>query len=82
MLRQLKRLWNKHIVYKDAKLTPKGECFKSYCEQIVNKNLKNRLAAYEEFIYHIAYMVAEDYGIILNREETAEFILASYEEIL
>ena len=41
MIKKLKRLWNKYVVYKGIKLTPKGECFKNYCQQIVDEIYKN-----------------------------------------
>lgn len=82
MLRKIKRFWNKNIVYRNAQLTPKGKCFKNYCEKIYSNTLESKIEAYEDFIWYIRDLVIEDYGLVLSREESVELILKSYEEIL
>ena len=82
MIRKLKWLWNKYIVYRGAELTPKGECFKKYCEQIVDDTLNNYIGSYEDFIYYIQELLTVDHNLVLNRKETAEFIINTYKEIL
>ena len=82
MIKKLTRLWNKYVVYKGIKLTPKGECFKNYCQQIVDEILNTNIESYEEFIYYIQTLLEHDHNIVLGRKETAEFILEAYKEIL
>lgn len=81
MLEKIKHLWNRYK-YKGAELTPKGQCFKHYCEQIYDDTLESTISAYEDFLWYIRDLVAEDFGLLLDKKETAEFILKSYEEIL
>lgn len=82
MIKQIKRFWDKNIKYRNAKLTPKGECFKKYCEKIYNNSLDSQIEAYEDFIWHIRDIVIEECNLLLTREETVELILKSYQEIL
>ena len=82
MIRKLKSFWNKNIKYRNAELTPKGECFKKYCEDINSSSLESTISAYEDFIFYIMHLIKEEYNILLSREETVEFILKSYQEIL
>ena len=82
MLRKLRKFWNKNIRYRNAQLTPKGSCFKNYCEKIYNNTLESKIEAYEDFIWYIRDLVIEEYGLVLSREESVELILKSYEEIL
>lgn len=82
MIRKLKSLWNKYIIYRGVELTPKGKCFKEYCEKIVSNNLDNTIESYEDFIYNIQEILIKDHRLFLDRIEAAEFILKSYEEIL
>lgn len=81
MLTKIRRWINRNIIYRNATLTPKGECFKNYCKQIEDETLKNKIDAYEDFIEYIRYKIAEDCGMVFDREETASFILMTYEEI-
>lgn len=82
MLRKLKKLWNKYVVYRGIELTPKGECFKHYCEQVRDNTLLTTIESYEDFIRYIQELLIVDHKIYLNRNATVEFILATYEEIL
>ena len=82
MIRKLKSFWNKHVKYRKAQLTPKGECFKRYCEQISNDILENEISSYEDFLWYLGNILLEEYDIKFDREEVAEFILMTYEEIL
>ena len=82
MIRKLKKFWNKHVRYRGAELTPKGECFRRYCKQVVNDTSFNTISAYEEFIVQIQQMLSIEFGIVFDRKEAAEFILSVYEEIL
>ena len=81
MIRKLRLLWNKYVKYRGIQLTPKGEYFKSYCEQICNNSLQKTISSYEEFIDDLRLMIVEDYKMLLSREEVAEFILIIYREI-
>lgn len=82
MIKKLRSLWNKHVKYKGVSLTPKGECFKEYCEQIVNDTLNDSIQSYEDILYDTQDILLKDHKIFLDRKEAAEFILATYEEIL
>ena len=82
MIRKLKKLWNKYIVYRGVQLTPKGECFKQYCEQIQDNTLISTIESYEDILNEIRDILIEDYDIVLDRKEIAQFILYTYEEIL
>lgn len=82
MIKSLKSFWNKNIKYRNAQLTPKGECFKKYCENINSSSLNSKISAYEDFIYYIKDMIEEECSLSLTREETVELILKSYQEIL
>lgn len=82
LLRKIKRFVNKNILYKGVELTPRGECFKNYCTRIAEEDNDSVISAYEDFLEHIRYQVADTFGIVLNRKETAEFILEAYKEIL
>ena len=82
MIEIIRKWINRNIIYRNAELTPKGECFKNYCKQIENNTLENKISSYEEFIEYIRCKIAEECGMTFDREETAEFILMTYEEIL
>lgn len=80
--KKIKKFIYKNFIYKNVELTPRGYYFKNYCDKIVNSTLDNRIMAYEELIEHIKFQLATINGIVLDREETAKFILETYEEIL
>lgn len=82
LLEKINKFINKNIIYRGAELTPKGEYFKNYCTEIVNSTLNSKIMSYEDLIDYIRLQLAEIHGIVLNRKETAEFILETYEEIL
>lgn len=81
-LRKIKKFIRKNVVYKDVELTPKGECFKNYCESILKQEVEGKIMAYEELLDYFRLMIAENFGMVLDREDTAEFILEAYKEIL
>lgn len=82
ILKNIRRFYNKHIKYRHAELTPKGECFRNYCRQISEDTLEQTISAYDDFINHLSNILIEEYGINFDKKEMVEFILSTYEEIL
>lgn len=82
VLKNIIRFYNKHIKYRHAELTPKGECFRNYCKQIVDNTLDSNISSYDDFINHLSNIMIKEYGIKFDKKEMAEFILLTYEEIL
>ena len=82
ILENIRRFYYRHIRYRHAELTPKGECFRNYCRQIADDTLEQTIDAYDEFISYLSNIMIKEYGIKFNKKEMAEFILLTYEEIL
>ncbi len=68
--------------YGKIELTPKGEIFKRYCEDICKDELNHKIFEYEKLIYDIRKQLVEVHKLFLDRKEAAEFIVESYNKIL
>ena len=79
MIRFIQNLYRKWQ-YQGAVMTPKGECFRRYCEKYVENEQPDFIKDYEDTIDTIRLQIAEKDGVKFTNKEIAELILTYFEE--